>query len=694
MGQKPSRNCERDPSEECNGIIGALPAEPAPGSRVSDWGPAAPSPTPPPVPAPFPAPTPHPACVMGDGLDSAHMLGGSSSQGHPSSQPSFNPTPSDISTLSRPKRQTNQLQYLLKVVLKTLWKHQFSWPFQQPVDTVKLNLPDYYKIIKCPMDMGTIKRRLENSFYWNAQECIHDFNTMFTNCYIYNKPGDDIVLMAEALEKMFLQKISQMPQDETEITVMAGKGRGRGRRDVGLNSKPGSAQDSPATPPHTRGLVGGVSMGAPHAPHLGAPHAPHLGAPHAPHLGAPYSLGPLDCLTQPPILTSVPPPAPIPPVPILQSVAPPVKPRKSQKRKADTTTPTANDQLSESSPAAPESKGKTLPRRESSRPAKQPKKEAPDSQHHLGLGQEQLRYCAGIVRDMFAKKHAAYAWPFYKPVDVRALGLHDYHDIIKHPMDLSSIKVKLESRQYRDPQEFAADVRLMFSNCYKYNPPDHDVVAMARKLQDVFEMRLAKMPDEPEDASAPAPSPALDSSSESESSTDDSEEERAQRLAELQEQLKAVHEQLAALSQPQTSRPKRKEKEKKEKKQRKKGAGPPALLEPAHEPLPQPLRKSKGIKETAPKKAKKPRLRWESTNDPIALLTGVSVERGGVNCFIIIIIIIIIINIITIITIIIITIIIIIHHHHHHNDHCQLIWIFTGITNKTVAKALIHHGHH
>lgn len=37
------------------------------------------------------------------------------------------------------------------------------------------------------MDMGTIKKRLENSYYWNAQECIQDFNTMFTNCYIYNK---------------------------------------------------------------------------------------------------------------------------------------------------------------------------------------------------------------------------------------------------------------------------------------------------------------------------------------------------------------------------------------------------------------------------------------------------------------------------------------------------------------------------
>ncbi|KAG5854214.1 hypothetical protein ANANG_G00035390 [Anguilla anguilla] len=209
---------------------------------------------------------------MGDGLDSAPD-GGSSSQGPPPPSPPSTPAP-EVVHPSRPKRQTNQLQYLLKVVLKTLWKHQFSWPFQEPVDVVKLNLPDYYKIIKCPMDMGTIKRRLENSYYWNAQECIQDFNTMFTNCYIYNKPGDDIVLMAEALEKMFLQKISEMPQEETEITVMPGKGRGRGRRDVGLNSKPGSAQDSPSTPPHTRGLAGGVSMGAPTLAPLRPPFRP------------------------------------------------------------------------------------------------------------------------------------------------------------------------------------------------------------------------------------------------------------------------------------------------------------------------------------------------------------------------------------------------------------------------------------
>ncbi|XP_066530305.1 bromodomain-containing protein 4 isoform X3 [Hoplias malabaricus] len=639
----------RDPSEECNGISGALSVEPAPGSKLNEWCPAASTPA--------PVPTLRPAS-MGDGLDAAQMSGSSSSQGQPSSQPPgvFNPPPPEIANAARPKRQTNQLQYLLKVVLKTLWKHQFSWPFQAPVDAIKLNLPDYYKIIKNPMDMGTIKKRLENSYYTNAQECIQDFNTMFTNCYIYNKAGDDIVLMAEALEKLFLQKISEMPQDEVEITVMTPKGRGRGRRaDAGLTVKPGPGLDSPSTTPQTRGLSslgsGPQTRGPPPGPPslplqppmpVLPPRVPPTIPTHAPPpLGAPFSLAPTDCNPQAPIITSVPPPSTqtaLPPMPIQQSTPPVLqsvmpKQRKSQKRKADTTTPTANDQLSESSPAESKS-GKTMPRRESARPAKLSKKEAPDSQHHMTFGvpvgahspkqQEQLRYCLGIVKEMFAKKHASYAWPFYKPVDVEALGLHDYHDIIKHPMDLTSIKEKLDNRQYRDAQEFAADVRLMFSNCYKYNPPDHEVVAMARKLQDVFEMRFAKMPDEPEETFIPTPVPvqhppppvqasssdsSSDSSSESESSTDDSEEERAQRLAELKEQLKAVHEQLAALSQPQASKPKKKEKEKKEKKKdkhKKKGAMPglDEILEPP--PALQTQKKSKNNKDPLPKKTKKP----------------------------------------------------------------------------------------
>lgn len=40
------------------------------------------------------------------------------------------------------------------------------------------------------MDLGTIKKKLENYDYSGGKECIEDFNLMFENCYRYNKPGD------------------------------------------------------------------------------------------------------------------------------------------------------------------------------------------------------------------------------------------------------------------------------------------------------------------------------------------------------------------------------------------------------------------------------------------------------------------------------------------------------------------------
>ena len=52
-------------------------------------------------------------------------------------------------------------------------------------------------------------------------------------------------------------------------------------------------------------------------------------------------------------------------------------------------------------------------------------------------------------------------------------------------MDLGTVKLKMDRRDYVTPAEFAYDVRLIFNNCYTYNPDTHDVVAMARKLQAV-----------------------------------------------------------------------------------------------------------------------------------------------------------------------------------------------------------------
>lgn len=82
----------------------------------------------------------------------------------------------------------------------------------------------------------------------------------------------------------------------------------------------------------------------------------------------------------------------------------------------------------------------------SGRPIKAPKKDLPDSMLPQPARRSKLsaplRYCNSVLKELLSKKHAGYAWPFYKPVDATTLGLHDYHDIIKQPMDLSTIKVE------------------------------------------------------------------------------------------------------------------------------------------------------------------------------------------------------------------------------------------------------------
>ena len=48
--------------------------------------------------------------------------------------------------------------------------------------------------------------------------------------------------------------------------------------------------------------------------------------------------------------------------------------------------------------------------------------------------------------------------------------------------------------EYSDAIQFAADIRQIFLNCYKYNPEGHDVVQMARKLSEVSFLSLSFEP--------------------------------------------------------------------------------------------------------------------------------------------------------------------------------------------------------
>eukprot|EP01018_Ginkgo_biloba_P001711 Gb_40751 [translate_table: standard] len=99
---------------------------------------------------------------------------------------------------------------------------------------------------------------------------------------------------------------------------------------------------------------------------------------------------------------------------------------------------------------------------------------------------EVMKQCGFMLTKLMKHKHG---WVFNTPVDTVGLGLHDYHTIIKHPMDLGTVKSKLSANQYSTPLDFAEDIRLTFNNAMTYNPKGHDVHIMAEQLLQFFEER-------------------------------------------------------------------------------------------------------------------------------------------------------------------------------------------------------------
>nr|GMC48638.1 transcription factor GTE8-like [Ipomoea batatas] len=113
----------------------------------------------------------------------------------------------------------------------------------------------------------------------------------------------------------------------------------------------------------------------------------------------------------------------------------------------------------------------------------EPAKLAPEQS---SLNATLLKQCGNLLKNLMTHQHG---WVFNEPVDPVKLNIPDYFTVIKHPMDLGTIKKKLASGQYSNPLDFLADVRLTFSNAMTYNPPGNHVHIMADTLRKFFEMR-------------------------------------------------------------------------------------------------------------------------------------------------------------------------------------------------------------
>lgn len=111
-------------------------------------------------------------------------------------------------------------------ILDLMKKHQASWPFRDPVSVD--DVPDYHLVIKEPIDIKTIEKKLTNNEYRDRDHFCDDIARIFKNCRIYNQPETSYFKCSNELEEYIKPHITALKEGKgdsyiTEKRLMGGK---------------------------------------------------------------------------------------------------------------------------------------------------------------------------------------------------------------------------------------------------------------------------------------------------------------------------------------------------------------------------------------------------------------------------------------------------------------------------------------
>eukprot|EP00096_Caligus_rogercresseyi_P005761 TRINITY_DN2176_c0_g1_i4.p1 TRINITY_DN2176_c0_g1~~TRINITY_DN2176_c0_g1_i4.p1 ORF type:complete len:191 (+),score=68.61 TRINITY_DN2176_c0_g1_i4:292-864(+) len=115
-------------------------------------------------------------------------------------------------------------------------------------------------------------------------------------------------------------------------------------------------------------------------------------------------------------------------------------------------------------------------------------KKAPSGGGSGGRGDRDLSACSTLLSEL---ENSEEAWPFLYPVNTKQFPT--YRKVIKNPMDIATIKRRLDSGIYRLREDFCTDVRQIFANCEIFNEDDSPVGKAGHAMRTFFEARWTEL---------------------------------------------------------------------------------------------------------------------------------------------------------------------------------------------------------
>ncbi|KAK5089060.1 histone acetyltransferase [Lithohypha guttulata] len=108
------------------------------------------------------------------------------------------------------EHEATAMKLIAQNLLKRLTSHAAAWCFKVPVDTTQL--PEYRDKIKNPMDLGTMKKKLQEGAYKQPEDFLSDAKLIFDNCRTFNPAGNQWYNAANALEQFMWEEVRRVPE--------------------------------------------------------------------------------------------------------------------------------------------------------------------------------------------------------------------------------------------------------------------------------------------------------------------------------------------------------------------------------------------------------------------------------------------------------------------------------------------------
>ncbi|ORZ15810.1 hypothetical protein BCR42DRAFT_415941 [Absidia repens] len=369
-------------------------------------------------------------------------------------------------------------------IYNKLQKHRAAAVFLQEVNEVLDGAPGYYEIIKNPMDLGKIKNKVDEKVYSSFSEFEADVRLMLNNCYVFNLPGSFAYDQGQILENVLEKELAKGREgDESQNMTIV---ESREPSPIGNTTMVIPTKSSETTPSESPTSIHPSQQQQP-LPRPSRPQSIQLTQPSqsAESAQSAQSIQPTQS-SQPTQPTQ--PAQPTQPIQPPQAQLPRPRPQSQppQAQKSQTVLPVSSPKhQQQKSEPPPTTTGYTQPQPISHQPPTvNPISAAPPLvPSSVPRRRPDKEICVAILNKTMESRHA---FEFIRPVDPIKQGIPQYAHIIKKPMDLGTIKSKLKADQYLSVQQFDDDVRLMLSNCYKFNPPNTYVYNEAKQLEQVY----------------------------------------------------------------------------------------------------------------------------------------------------------------------------------------------------------------